>query len=298
MALSANRGEDMMERIRIGIVGAGTMGRSIALTCLTSGYPVTLTDTHHEALERATCYISEQLDAMAAKQRISGDLARQALSALQTSTDHTIHATATLIIESIIENRAAKTTLFAQLESIISPTTIVATNTSSISINALAASLQYPSRFIGIHFFNPAHIMKLVEIIPSLRTERTTLEQAIHFARSLGKEPIVVRDVPGFLVNRVVRNYYNEALRIVSEGAATVEQVDRIMEAAGFRMGPFRLMDLIGVDTNLSVTKSIYEQYFFEPRFQPSLLQQSYVDAGLHGRKTGRGFYPYHDSSS
>lgn len=290
--------EVTLEGMRIGIVGAGTMGRSIALACLTSGYPVTLTDIHPEALENATRYISDQLDTMVTKQRISLDHAHQARSALQTSTDHAIHAAATLIIESIIEERTAKASLFAQLESIVSPMAIVATNTSSISINALAASLRYPTRFIGIHFFNPAHIMKLVEIIPSLRTEQTTIERAMEFAHSLGKEPIIVRDVPGFLVNRVVRNYYNEALRIVSEGAATIEQVDRIMEAAGFRMGPFRLMDLIGVDTNFSVTKSIYEQYFFEPRFQPSLLQQSYVDAGLHGRKTGRGFYSYGDSST
>lgn len=279
---------------KLGIVGAGTMGRGIALACLVGGCSVTLSDTTTEALDKAERYIAEQLDAMIAKQRISAEQAmdaRRRLLGLATSAS--IHADATIVIESVIEDRAVKIAVLSELESVISPTAILGTNTSSISINSLAAPLKNPGRFLGIHFFNPAHVMKLVEIVPSLRTESVTVEQTLLLIRQLGKVPIVVSDVPGFVVNRVVRNYYNEALRLVTEGAATFDQVDRLMESAGFRMGPFRLMDLIGNDVNLRVTESIYEQYYFEPRFRPSPLQRAYVDAGLLGRKTGRGFYSY-----
>ncbi|MCS7000063.1 MAG: 3-hydroxyacyl-CoA dehydrogenase NAD-binding domain-containing protein [Candidatus Kapabacteria bacterium] len=282
---------------RIGIVGAGTMGRGIALASLLSGFRVTLSDTTDEALANAQQYIKSQLESLVSKGKISPEQSSQAQNALTLSTRIGIHHNSSLVIESIIEQRQAKMELLKQLEEILPSTTIIATNTSSISINSLAAPLRYPQRFIGIHFFNPAHIMKLVEIIPSYYTDQSVIESAIEYARNLNKEPVVVRDVPGFLVNRVVRNYYNEALRIVSEGAATIEQVDRLMEGAGFRMGPFRLMDLIGIDTNLNVTKSIYEQYFYEPRYQPSPLQQSYVDAGLLGKKSGRGFYTYENNT-
>jgi 3-hydroxybutyryl-CoA dehydrogenase len=286
-----------MEQQHIGIVGAGTMGRGIALACLQHGYRVTLSDAHQTALDSAARFIEQQLDSLVAKQRISATQAHQARSALVVSTSLDIHRDAALIIESIIEDRQRKVELYSALEERISPTTVLASNTSSISINALAAGLVHPERFVGIHFFNPAYIMKLVEVIPSLYTNPDTVASACSFAERLGKVPIVVRDVPGFLVNRVVRNYYNEAQRIVTEGVATIEQVDRLLEAVGFRMGPFRLMDLIGVDTNLSVTQSVYEQYFYEPRFQPQRLQQAYVDAGLHGRKSGRGFYSYDQSA-
>lgn len=280
-----------MDSQHIGIVGAGTMGRSIAIACLASGFRVTLSDQQESSLTDASTFIHEQLELAQSKGKLSPEQTQRAHDALRTDSSLHIHADAAIVIESIIENRGAKVDLFAQLETLLTPDTILATNTSSISINALSASLAHPSRFIGIHFFNPAHIMKLVEIIPSLRTETATLERATEFATKLGKTAIVVEDVPGFLVNRVVRNYYVEAQCIVLERAATIEQIDRLMEAAGFRMGPFRLMDLIGVDTNLAVTKSIYEQYFFEPRYRPTRLQQAYVDAGLHGRKRGRGFY-------
>lgn len=282
-----------MDSQHIGIVGAGTMGRGIAIACLASGFHVTLSDQQESALAAASNFIHEQLDIAQSKGKLSAEQTQRARAGLRTDTSLHIHSDAAIVIESIIEERDAKRALFTQLEATITPDTILATNTSSISINALSASLDRPARFIGIHFFNPAHIMKLVEIIPSLRTERTTIERATKFVNELGKTPIVVEDVPGFLVNRVVRNYYVEAQRIVLERAASIEQIDRLMEAAGFRMGPFRLMDLIGVDTNLAVTKSIYEQYFFEPRYQPTRLQQAYVDAGLHGRKAGRGFYSY-----
>ncbi len=282
---------------QIGIVGAGTMGRGIAVACLLSGFRVSLSDTNATALDSARSSIAESINQLHTKQRITDEQVTHAQKALEISIELSIHTDAHIIIESIIEDRAAKVALLAQIERLTKPDTLLATNTSSISINSLASALEHPDRFVGIHFFNPAYIMKLVEIIPSLHTSKECQDRASAFAKQLGKVPIVVSDVPGFLVNRVVRNYYNEAQRIVTEGAATIEQVDRLLEAVGFRMGPFRLMDLIGVDTNLSVTKSVYEQYFYEPRFQPSRLQQSYVDAGLHGRKSGRGFYPYHDAA-
>ncbi|MCX7930002.1 MAG: 3-hydroxyacyl-CoA dehydrogenase NAD-binding domain-containing protein [Chlorobi bacterium] len=277
----------------IGIIGAGTMGRGIALTCLLHGYNVTLSDSNSAVLTAAKEYISQQCEALLQKQRITTEQAEFAQHNLHISTALDIHSKADIVLESIIEDRHAKVSVMRALEALIEKRTILATNTSSISINSLAAHLQDATRCVGIHFFNPAPIMRLVEVIPSLYTNHDTITRSITFARNLGKEAIVVKDVPGFLVNRVVRNFYNEALRVVNEGAASFDQVDRLLEAWGFRMGPFRLMDLIGIDTNLSVTKSIFEQYYFEPRFQPSPLQQSYVDAGLLGQKTGRGFYRY-----
>jgi 3-hydroxybutyryl-CoA dehydrogenase len=282
-----------METQQIGVVGAGTMGRGIALACLMHGFHVTLSDKIAGTLEAAVHFIHEQLNVAQSRGKLTQDQVERSHDALRTDTETTIHRNADIVIESIIEDSSAKKALFAELETIISPSALIATNTSSISINALSASLTNAGRFLGIHFFNPAHIMKLVEIIPSLRTEDVTIEQATVFATRLGKTPIVVDDVPGFLVNRVVRNFYIEAQRIALERVATIEQIDRLMEAVGFRMGPFRLMDLIGVDTNLAVTKSIYQQYFYEPRYQPTRLQQAYVDAGLYGRKSGRGFYSY-----
>jgi 3-hydroxybutyryl-CoA dehydrogenase len=199
------------------------------------------------------------------------------------------------VVEAIIERLDVKHELFVALEAIVSKKAILATNTSSISIAALARPLQSKGRFVGLHFFNPANIMKLVEVIRGPETSDATVKTCMKLAKEMGKVAVVAKDVPGFIVNRVARNYYNEAQRIVMEGAASIEQVDALMRGIGFRMGPFELMDLIGVDTNLDVTKSQWEQFFLEPRFTPSLLQQQTVDAGHHGRKTGKGFYDAED---
>lgn len=281
----------------IGIIGAGTMGRGIALTCAIAGYQVTLIDTHEQALEKAKSFAEQYLYTATSKGRLLPEQANAVRDKLHFTVDFNALRNTQLTIESIIEDVTAKCELFTQLEELLPDLTILATNTSSISINSLARNLKYPTRFLGIHFFNPAHVMKLVELIPSFYTESNIITLAEAFVRSIGKQPVIVRDVPGFLVNRIVRNYYNEALRIVTECTASLEQVDTLLEGAGFRMGPFRLMDLIGIDTNLSVTKSVFEQYFFEPRYQPSRLQQNYVNAGLLGRKTGRGFYSSEDST-
>lgn len=277
----------------IGICGAGTMGRGIAIACLQAGYRVRLYDIRPDALRNAEAAILEQLQKAAAKGKLAEAL--DAVRArLELATTLLELLPCDIIVEAIVENRAAKQELFRALESLgISPATIIASNTSSISIAALASVLHHPERCIGLHFFNPAHIMRLVEVVRSTRTSEETLRRTLAFVERLGKTPVVVRDIPGFIVNRVARNYYNEALRLVTEGVATIEQIDRLMRSAGFPMGPFELMDLIGVDVNMDVTRSIYEQHFHEPRFAPSPLQQQYVDAGLLGRKVGRGFYTY-----
>ncbi|MEN3026985.1 MAG: 3-hydroxyacyl-CoA dehydrogenase NAD-binding domain-containing protein [Chlorobiota bacterium] len=279
----------------VGICGAGTMGRGIAVACLQAGHRVLLYDIRPDVLRSAERDVREQLEKGYAKGRLREPV-EDVLRRLELVATLAELFRCDIIIEAIVENRAAKQDLFRALESLgISPNTIIASNTSSISIAALASVLHHPERCVGLHFFNPAHVMRLVEVVRSARTSEETLQRALAFVRGLGKTPVVVRDVPGFIVNRVARNYYNEALRIVAEGAATVEQVDRLMRSAGFPMGPFELMDLIGVDVNLEVTRSIYEQHFQEPRFAPSPLQQQYVDAGLLGRKVRRGFYLYGD---
>ncbi len=277
----------------IAICGAGVMGSGIATALLLHQYPVVLYDLNDAVLQRARAKIAQNLQKAVQK----GKLAAEQLEAVQQQIQYTTTladcAQADGVIEAIVENRAAKLELFQQLESLLPDTAIIATNTSSIAISSLQSELRFPHRFLGMHFFNPAHIMKLIEIIRGAFTDDSVVEVAKEFAESIGKIPVVVKDVPGFIVNRVARNFYNEALRIVEEGIADYPQVDRLMRAYGFRMGPFELMDLIGVDTNFAVTLSIWEQYFYDPRFAPTLLQKQYVDAKKWGRKTGEGFYSY-----
>lgn len=277
----------------IGICGAGTMGRGIALSSLLAGHHVTITDLSAQAVEAAATYVHGQLQTSVEKGRISAEQRDAMSSALTTSTQLDTLASSDLVIEAIAEKLDIKHALFTALEAICRPDCVLSSNTSSISITALARCLKDPSRFVGLHFFNPAHIMKLVEVISGVLTSPTVVSFAVEYAKGLGKTPVIAKDAPGFIVNRVARNYYNEAQRIVMEGAASVEQTDRCMKALGFKMGPFELMDLIGVDVNLDVTTSMWGQFFYEPRFTPSVLQQQTVNGGMHGRKTGRGFYPY-----
>ncbi len=274
----------------IGICGAGTMGRGIAISSLTAGHSVVMVDLSDSALDAAQTSVREQLRKAVEKGKMTEEQCDRVSASVSTSTDlGALHA-ADMVIEAIAERIDIKHTLFSSLEKVVTPEAVLATNTSSISIAALARVLENPSRFVGLHFFNPAHIMKLVEIIKGPRTSSETVETCISFAKGLGKTPVVAADAPGFIVNRIARNYYNESQRIVMEGASTIHQVDSLMRGLGFKMGPFELMDLIGVDVNLDVTKSQWEQFFNEPRFTPSLLQQQYVDAGLHGKKSGKGF--------
>ena len=284
--------------MNIGIIGAGTMGVGIAQVAATAGCKVILFDANAPQIDKALTGLEKTLQKLAEKGKISQEKATEIRNnivkgeALQDLKD------ADLVIEAIIENKDIKTKVFTELETYVSDNCIIASNTSSISITSLGAELQNPERFIGIHFFNPAPLMPLVEIIPSLLTEKTLAEKMYHLMKDWGKTPVIAKDIPGFIVNRIARPYYGEALRIVEENIATPEQVDDAMKTLGnFRMGPFELMDLIGVDVNFSVTTTVYKDYFYDPKYKPSLLQQRMSEAKLHGRKTGKGFYDYSEGA-
>lgn len=281
--------------MNIMICGSGTMGRGIALVSIMSGHTATLYDTNQEALEKARQFIDTQLNKAVEKGSIQSERLNDIMqSCTYTNELQTPVPNADIIIEAIIESLDIKEALFSAIEQAgLRDDAILATNTSSLSVNVLSKNRQYPHQFIGLHFFNPAHIMKLVEIIKTPSTNETVLNIALEYCTSIKKVPVIAKDVPGFIVNRVARNYYNEAMRIATEHASHPKQIDTLMKSLGFKMGPFELMDLIGNDVNLEVTKSVSAQYFHEPRFTPSLMQQDIVNAGRYGRKSGAGFYDY-----
>ncbi|MFN1219339.1 3-hydroxyacyl-CoA dehydrogenase NAD-binding domain-containing protein [Chryseobacterium kwangjuense] len=278
----------------IGIIGAGTMGVGIAQVAATAGCKVVLFDANAPQIDKALSGLEKTLQKLVEKAKISQEKATEIRNnivkgeALQDLKD------SDLVIEAIIENKDIKTKVFTELETYVSENCIIGSNTSSISITSLGAELKKPERFIGIHFFNPAPLMPLVEIIPSLLTEKSLADKMYDLMKEWGKTPVIAKDIPGFIVNRIARPYYGEGLRIVEENLATPEQVDEAMKTLGnFKMGPFELMDLIGVDVNFSVTTTVYKDYFYDPKYKPSLLQQRMSEAKLHGRKTGKGFYDY-----
>ncbi|MBV8326066.1 3-hydroxyacyl-CoA dehydrogenase NAD-binding domain-containing protein [Chryseobacterium sp.] len=280
--------------MNIGIIGAGTMGVGIAQVAATAGCKVVLFDANAPQIDKALSGLEKTLQKLAEKGKISQEKATEIRNnivkgeALQDLKD------SELVIEAIIENKDIKTKVFTELETYVSENCIISSNTSSISITSLGAELKKPERFIGIHFFNPAPLMPLVEVIPSLLTEKTLADKIYSLMKEWGKIPVIAKDIPGFIVNRIARPYYGEGLRIVEENRATPEQVDEAMRTLGnFKMGPFELMDLIGVDVNFAVTTTVYKDYFYDPKYKPSLLQQRMAEAKLHGRKTGKGFYDY-----
>jgi len=274
------------------VIGSGVMGSGIAMSSILAGYQTLIYDVKSEALEKATQYIQKQIQISVDKGKISEEQKIEALAKLSFTEDRNA-LTADFIIEAILENLNIKRELFQHLESINSPETIFATNTSSIPITQIANGLKHPERLVGVHFFNPAHIMKLVEIIQGAATTKEIAEKAFNWALSLGKTAVYTKDAPGFIVNRVARHFYVEALKIAEEGVTDFQKIDQLVEATGFKMGPFRLMDLIGVDTNYSVTSSMFEQFNFDPKFRPNRIQKQKVDAGHHGKKSGKGFYNY-----
>jgi 3-hydroxybutyryl-CoA dehydrogenase len=270
------------------------MGGGIAETAILRGFSTILYDVGDEILARARDRIRADVERQVQRRRLTPAESEEALGRLALTTRLEDLNDADLIIEAAPEDLDLKRTLFAAIDRIARPDAIFASNTSSLSITALAGGTGRPERVVGMHFFNPAPVMPLVEVVPGRRTAPEVLTEATALARALGKAPVVARDTPGFIVNRIARPYYTEALRLLAEGVVSVEEIDRIMRlAGGFRMGPFELLDLIGLDVNLAVTRSIYEAFFQEPRYRPHPLQEQMVQAGLLGRKSGRGFYVY-----
>jgi 3-hydroxybutyryl-CoA dehydrogenase len=276
----------------IGVIGAGTMGSGIAQVAAQTGFATLLVDVQPAMLEKARAGIQKNLQYLTDKQKITADEAVAVMGRIK-FLNNVADCRADVVIEAIVEKMEAKLDLFAQLAAVNSPTAIFATNTSSLSVSAIQQQVPQPQRVVGMHFFNPAPLMKLVEIVQGHQTDDAVLSTTYQLAKQMGKTPVLCQDAPGFIVNRVARPYYLEAMKLVEQGLATIENVDAALEAAGFKMGPFKLMDLIGLDVNFAVSTSVYEQLNSPARLQPSPLQQQKVAEGKLGRKTGQGFYVY-----
>ncbi|MBB1285560.1 3-hydroxybutyryl-CoA dehydrogenase [Flavisolibacter sp. BT320] len=274
------------------ICGAGTMGSGIAQVSATAGFRTLLFDVSEAAVQNAAQKLKSDLDKLVAKEKLTAEKAKAILANLFFLSDLQ-HCKADLVIEAIVEKLEAKVALFSQLAAINGANTIFASNTSSLSITQIAADLPHPERVAGLHFFNPAPLMKLVEVVKGEKTAEEVTAQLVHFTKALGKVPVVCKDSPGFIVNRVARPYYIESLRLAEEGYASYEVMDRLLEGIGFKMGPFKLMDLIGNDVNYAVSCSVYEQLGRPERLQPSLVQKEKVVKGELGKKTGKGYYHY-----
>ncbi len=286
------------QEITVGIVGAGTMGTGIAQVAATNGHQVYVYDAFQEQLKKAEAGLQSILARQVEKGRMSQEEVDQILGRIQFVDNITMFGECGLVIEAVIEKPEIKKDVFARLEGIVKRDCILASNTSSLSIASISSALKRPERFIGVHFFNPAPLMKLVEIIPGIATNPDVAETTKALIKSWGKIIVTSKDAPGFIVNRVARPFYGEALRILEEGVADVATIDWAMkEIGGFRMGPFELMDLIGHDVNYEVTSSVFKEFYFDPRFKPSFTQKRLVEAGWLGRKSKRGFYDYREGA-
>ncbi len=274
------------------VCGAGTMGSGIAQVAAMAGYITIQFDVNNEMLKKSKTGIEKNLQWLLDKGKINAEQQRECMQRLS-FTDQLADCISDLVIEAIIEKKDAKTDLFDQLASINKDSTIFATNTSSIAVTEIASAIPFPGRVIGMHFFNPAPVMKLVEIIKTENTNQDVIASIVQVADKMGKTPVICKDAPGFIVNRVARHYYLEAMKLVEDGLATFETVDAVMEATGFKMGPFKLMDLIGMDINYGVSNIVWEALGKPERLQPSAIQKQKVEAGELGRKTGKGFYQY-----
>lgn len=284
----------MHEIKTIAVVGAGTMGQGIIQMAGMAGFSCILFDVNKDALKKALDTIEKNLTKGIEKGKVTEEEKSQTLDAIQLVSDLD-EVQADFIIEAIVEDLSIKRDVFSRLEAINAEATILASNTSSLPITRIAAGLERPENIIGMHFFNPAHIMKLVEVIQGASTNPQVVETTMDLAKKMKKVPVLAKDSPGFIVNRVARHFYVESLKILEEQVAEVSTIDNLLKASGFKMGPFELMDLIGVDTNYSVTESMFQSFHFDPKFRPSRIQQQKVDAGHHGRKSGKGFYSYED---
>ncbi|MBK8684791.1 MAG: NAD(P)-binding domain-containing protein [Bacteroidetes bacterium] len=279
--------------IEIGIIGCGTMGAGIAQIAAQNGHPVIVVDLEAAALEKARTQLSISMQKLVDKHKLSAEDAAQIQARIHWTTNYEDLTNASLVIEAIVENLEVKKKVFVQLEKVCSTDCVLASNTSSLSITSIAAACLHPDRVIGIHFFNPAPLMELVEIIPALQTAPSYTASARKLIDQWKKKTVLVKDTPGFIVNRVARPYYSEALRIHEEGVP-IQDIDFAMkEYGGFRMGPFELMDLIGHDVNYTVTETVWKSFYFDPRYTPSFVQKRLVEASWLGRKSNKGFYIY-----
>lgn len=299
MTLQKSKIKNQKSTINVGIIGAGTMGSGIAQVAATAGCSVKLYDTKTEALQKAKADLEKIMDRMVEKGKINSEEKQRIQNNIKYVNSLKELKNSDLTIEAIVENLDIKKNVFSTLEKFVSNDCIIASNTSSLSIASIASSLQKPERCIGIHFFNPAPLMKLVEVIPAIQTSEETLKNSAEIIKNWNKTVAVAKDTPGFIVNRVARPFYGEALRIYEEGFASFAEIDSAMkEIGGFRMGPFELMDFIGNDVNYTVTETVFESFYYDPRYKPSFTQKRFAEAGYLGRKSGKGYYNYSDEVS
>ncbi|MBK9416059.1 MAG: 3-hydroxybutyryl-CoA dehydrogenase [Flavobacteriales bacterium] len=284
--------------MKVAVIGAGTMGSGIAQVAAQAGHKVVLFDTRREAVDKALVGLRKTLDKLVEKGKLTAEQAEGIHSRITPASDLKDLAGSGLVIEAIIEDLGIKKKLFAELEGILAADAVLATNTSSLSVTAIAGGLMHPVRMVGLHFFNPAPLLPLVEVVPGLATDEAIAPRMTALMQAWGKTPVVCKDTPGFIVNRVARPFYGEAIRIYEEGIADMPTIDAAMKSVGFKMGPFELMDLIGNDINFTVTKTVWEAFFYDPRYKPSFTQQRQVESGRLGRKSGRGYYQYDASGA
>jgi 3-hydroxybutyryl-CoA dehydrogenase len=275
----------------VAVLGAGIMGQGIARVCAGAGFRTLLFDISEELIRKGMAAIENSLEKDNEKGKLSAKQRHEIKkNIIPCSALHVVKAD--LVIEAVVENLGVKQNLFREIEK-TNAQAVLATNTSSLSVSQIASVLKRPGRCVGLHFFNPAPVMKLVEVVAGSATDPELIPVMVEFSKKLGKIPVVAKDSPGFIVNRVARHYYLEPLKLLEESVSDVRGVDRLLRSAGFRMGPFELMDWIGIDTNFAVTVSLYHAFFEDPKFRPSRIQQQKIDAGHLGRKNGKGFYDY-----